>query len=74
MEAQRSRYLSFRRKFEPASIRLVIVAESPPHSGKYFYNPTGVMTEPLFAALMKQLGVDPKTKNEGLRLMRSTIR
>ena len=51
---RRSDYLSFRRKFEPASVKLVIVAESPPASGKYFYNPAGVVTEHLFTALMKQ--------------------
>ena len=64
---RRSDYLSFRRKFEPASVKLVIVAESPPASGKYFYNPAGVVTEHLFTALMKQLGVQPKTKEDGLR-------
>ena len=64
---RRTDYLSFRRKFEPASVKLVIVAELPPNSGKYFYNPTGVVTEHLFTALMKQLGVEPETKEDGLR-------
>src|SRR5712691_953872 len=63
----RSDYLSFRRRFEPASVKLVIVAESPPASGKYFYNPAGSVKEPLFAALMLQLGFAPKTKEAGLR-------
>jgi hypothetical protein len=45
---------------------LVIVAESPPTSGKYFYNPTGALTEPLFVALMQQLGFAPDTKESGL--------
>ena len=67
VQTQRSEYLSYRRKFEPTTVKLVIVAESPPDSGKYFYNPTGAVTEWLFAALMKQLGVEPKTKDEGLR-------
>jgi len=31
----------------------VIIAELPPISGKYFYNPKGEISEPLFAALMK---------------------
>jgi hypothetical protein len=60
---QRSEYLDLRRRFEPASATLVIVAESPPVSGLYFYNPDG---ELLFAALMEQLGVQPRTKLEGL--------
>jgi hypothetical protein len=63
---QRSEYLDLRRRFETASASLVIVAESPPVSGLYFYNPDGRASEPLFAALMKQLGVRPGTKLEGL--------
>ena len=56
-----------RREFEPTSVTLVIVAKSPPTSGKYFYDPDGKVSEPLFNALMKQLGIQPKTKFEGLR-------
>jgi hypothetical protein len=67
------RYLSLRRKFEPTTVTLVIVAESPPAArtsqtpGLYFYDPDGKVSEPLFNALMKQLGIKPKTKLEGLR-------
>jgi hypothetical protein len=60
-------YLAFRRKYEPTTVKLVVVAESPPKSGLYFYNPDGKTSEPLFAALMQQLGCRPKTKDEGLR-------
>jgi hypothetical protein len=63
----RAEYLSCRRRFEPASVNLVIVAESPPVSGRYFYDVHGAIGEPLFRALMKQLGIEPKTKDEGLR-------
>jgi hypothetical protein len=66
-EARRNEYLSFRRRYEPESIRLVVIAESPPASGLYFYNPTGVPSEPLFAALMQQVGVRPSSKESGLR-------
>jgi hypothetical protein len=45
----------------------VIVAESPPASGKYFYDATGSTKEPLFGALMRQLGLSPITKEVGLR-------
>jgi hypothetical protein len=46
----------------------VIIAESPPHSGKYFYDPAGAPSEALFAAMMKQLGVAPRCpKQDGLR-------
>jgi hypothetical protein len=44
----------------------VIVAESPPASGKYFYNPEGLTSEPLFAALMRQLNFPPTRKRDGL--------
>jgi hypothetical protein len=37
----RTEYLAFRREFEPTTVILVIVVESPPISGKYFYNPAG---------------------------------
>jgi hypothetical protein len=63
----RTEYLAFRRPFEPATVALVIIVESPPISGKYFYNPAGAITEPLFSALMLQLGYAPKSKEDGLR-------
>jgi hypothetical protein len=59
-------YLSLRSRYEPENIRLVIIAESPPASGLYFYNPTGARSEPLFAALMRQLGISPISKENGL--------
>ena len=65
---QRAEYLSLRREFEPTAVRLVVIAESPPASGKYFYCQNGKMSEPLFDALIKQLCPYPmpKTKREGL--------
>lgn len=73
VQKQRDEYLSMRRKFEPTTVTLVIVAESPPVGGKYFYDPTGKVSEPLFNALMKQLGPDiqRKTKIDGLREFQS---
>jgi hypothetical protein len=52
--------------YEPETVALVIVAESPPESGKYFYNPEGRPTEPLFAAMMGHVGLPYSTKHEGL--------
>jgi hypothetical protein len=52
---KRSAYLRLRRRYKPKRIKLIIVAESPPASGRYFYDPRGRVTEPLFAALTKQL-------------------
>jgi hypothetical protein len=66
----RDYYLRLRREYDPESIRLVIVAESPPASGKYFYDPTGSTKEPLFAAIMLQLGISPDTKHDGLDELR----
>jgi hypothetical protein len=63
----RDYYLGLRREYEPEVAKLVIVAESPPASGKYFYNPAGSIKEPLFAALARQLEANPATKDSGLR-------
>lgn len=65
-ELNRDYYLRLRREYQPRNIKLVIVAESPPASGKYFYDPTGSAKEPLFAAIMQQLGIAPGTKQAGL--------
>lgn len=63
----RSYYLSLRQDFAPQDIKLVVVAESPPVSGKYFYDTTGATTEHLFSALMRRVGFSPLSKAEGLR-------
>jgi len=49
------------------SVKLAILAESPPVSGKYFYNPAGFISEPLFSGLMSQLAFTPTSKESGLR-------
>ncbi len=67
MSLDRQTYLSMRRQYQPDLVKLVIVAESPPTSGKYFYNPAGSTGEPLFAAMMQQLQVFPVSKEIGLR-------
>lgn len=67
---QRDVYLRLRRAFEPDQARLVIVGESPPVSGLYFYDPEGLVSEPLFSALMKRIGFAPTTKAEGLAELR----
>ena len=67
MARTRDEYIALRGRYEPATVELVIVAESPPASGRYFYDPTGAVTEPLFSALMKRVGVSSATKDAGLR-------
>lgn len=66
---KRADYLRLRGRYMPPAIKLVIVAESPPASGLYFYNPIGAISEQLFSALMKQLGFAPATKEDGLRAL-----
>jgi len=63
---ERDEYLALRSVYEPPKPRLIVVAESPPLSGKYFYDPSGKVTEPLFAALMDQVGIKPTLKELGL--------
>jgi hypothetical protein len=65
----RGYYLRLRREHEPTTLKLVIVAESPPASGKYFYDTTGSSKEPLFAAIMLQLRISPATKEEALQAL-----
>jgi hypothetical protein len=60
-------YLDLRHRYEPRNVKLVVIAESPPASGRYFCDSTGSPSEALFAALMKQLRLSPTTKEEGLR-------
>lgn len=68
VQKQRDEYLPMRREFEPTSVTLVIVGESPPVGAKYFYRSDGEVSEPLFNAVMKLLDAPkPKTKLDGLR-------
>ena len=64
----RLEYLRFRNSYLPRHQKLIFILESPPKSGLYFYRPDGLVSEPLFRAMMKDvLEIDPKTKDEGLR-------
>jgi hypothetical protein len=63
----REYYLNLRRLYEPKNIRLIFVAESPPISSKYFYDPKGNPSEPLFKELLwATLKKKYSTKAEGL--------
>jgi hypothetical protein len=59
-------YFKLKNKYRPKKIKLIILAESPPVSGKYFYDETGKTSEPLFSALMKSMVYKPKDKKDGL--------
>ncbi|MDH3890184.1 MAG: hypothetical protein OEV49_03800 [candidate division Zixibacteria bacterium] len=63
----RAYYHKLRAVYTPRRPKLVIIAESPPASGKYFYDLTGRVTEPLLRAVMRDiLGISPDSKEEGL--------
>ncbi|ODR93938.1 hypothetical protein AUC70_10040 [Methyloceanibacter stevinii] len=62
--------MRLREAYTPPRVELAIIAESPPASGKYFYDDSGKVSEPLFAALMQHVGFKndpPTTKADGLR-------
>ncbi|MBT7616852.1 MAG: hypothetical protein HN590_06160 [Calditrichaeota bacterium] len=63
---KKSQYLDMRNTFKPTPVKLAFILESPPISGKYFYNEMGSINEPLFSAMMKLLGIQVETKREGL--------
>lgn len=66
-------YAKLRSVYLPATCRLIFIAESPPVSGKYFYDPAGKVTEPLFSAMMKHVfQFSPHTKTEGLELFKQS--
>lgn len=62
-------YKRMRDAYRPARLRAVFLLESPPKSGKYFYNRDGKVTEPLFKAMMEFIGIADKikSKEDGLR-------
>ena len=63
-------YLNLRHKYHPKVLKLIFILESPPVSGKYFYDPTGKTTEPLFSAMMRLLGYIPADKKDGLEFFK----
>lgn len=59
-------YWNLRNKYKPIELKIIFILESPPVSGKYFYDEEGTTKEPLFSAMMKLLNNNPKNKHEGL--------
>lgn len=61
-------YIQLRNSYIPQVCRVIFVCESPPASGRYFYDPNGSVSEPLFRALMKDvLKFLPASKGDGLK-------
>ncbi len=60
-------FIKLRNNYEPEKIKFCFIFESPPSSGKYFYDPKGKTSELLFRSMMKVLfNKEFKTKHEGL--------
>jgi hypothetical protein len=68
----REYYLKLRNRYLPSNLKTIFVSESPPASGKYFYDENGSVGEPLFKAMMKLLRIEPATKKEGLSVFQNT--
>lgn len=61
-------YIDLRSRYVPALRKVIFVCESPPASGKYFYDPAGSVSEPLFRAIMADvLKVKASSKHDGLQ-------
>ena len=63
---QHKEYIVKRNKYKPENIRAIFILESPPKSGKYFCDPGGEVSEPLFKAMMEIIGHKPADKATGL--------
>ena len=63
---QHKEYIAKRNKYKPENIKTIFILESPPKSGKYFYDPDGEVSEPLFKAMMEIIGYKPADKATGL--------
>ena len=64
-------YLNLRNKYLIEKPKLIFILESPPASGKYFYDETGKTSEPLFNELMKALDYEPVDKKDGLNFFKN---
>lgn len=68
----REHYIRLRERYRPEVLKVIFILESPPASGKYFYDETGLITEPLFKAFMELLKFEPKSKKDGLKYFSQT--
>ena len=64
-------YILLRNKHLPEELKLIFILESPPASGKYFYDETGKISEPLFHEIMKAINYKPANKKDGLTFFKS---
>ena len=59
-------YLNMRNRYHPNNLRHIFILESPPDSGRYFYDECGKISEFLFKAMMRFIEFTPSNKKEGL--------
>lgn len=59
-------YVKMRGRYLPKKILAIFVLESPPVTGRYFYNPNGYNTESLFSAMMWLIKCESVNKPSGL--------
>jgi hypothetical protein len=60
-------YLDLRDEYRPETLRAIFILESPPDSGKYFYEPHKLYKGVLFSAMMQYvLKSKPSSKEAGL--------
>ncbi|KND47416.1 MAG: hypothetical protein AB199_03230 [Parcubacteria bacterium C7867-004] len=62
-------YIRLRNAYLPKKLSTVFILESPPEGHGYFYDTNGKVSEVLFRAYMKLLGITPSSKPEGLEAL-----
>jgi hypothetical protein len=62
MESRLSQFEKAREEYRPYEIRVLLIAESPPSSGGFFYFPRTTGKDHLFRETMKALGLWPLNK------------
>lgn len=67
----REYYIRLRNKYYPENLKQIFILESPPISGKFFYEESGKKTEPLFSEMMKLLKFSPENKPQGLEYFKN---
>lgn len=68
MNFDREYYIRLRNQYLPKNLKVIFILESPPSSGKYFYDIKGSVLEPLFSYMMKcVINFNPINKKEGIR-------
>jgi hypothetical protein len=61
-------YIKLRKKYIPSHCRVIFLLDAPSSRGKYFYDDTGTVNEPLFKKMMRCfIPFNPVVKKNGLK-------